>query len=66
LKERKRISQDKATELFKKLVPEFVEAKKQKLNFGASVYLYLNQTFSQLIMFKNEEDELEKIVQSHG
>lgn len=46
IRKKRRISSERANELFKKLVPEFIHAKKQKLNAGAKLYLFLNQTFS--------------------
>jgi hypothetical protein len=49
-----------------KLVPEFVEAKKSRLNALTRFYLYLNHNYTELILLKNEEDQLEKIVQAHS
>ena len=45
-----------------RLAKEFVQAKLKKMRSVVKLYIWLNQTFTTQIMFKNNREDLKEIV----
>ena len=61
-----KISQKDAQPILEILAQELVKAKLDKLNFLSKLYLWLQRTFVEQIMFKNNKKRLADLVQSHA
>ena len=60
------ITEENAQMIQQKLVAEFVKIKLGKIRLLAKFYMALNTWFTDQIMFKNNKEELETIVQNHA
>ena len=56
-----RLSDEDRDMIIKNLTKEFVESKKKKLRCCVSFYIWLNRTFSQQLIFKNNRQELKEL-----
>jgi hypothetical protein len=61
-----KLSKDEADEIIKLLTVEFVKSKKGKLSRSVRFYNWLNLTFTDQIMFKNDKEELEELKTKHA
>lgn len=61
-----RLSAEETDTIIKLLTAEFVQAKKEKLRASVRFYNWLNLTFTEQIMFKNNKEELEEIKARHA
>jgi len=61
-----RISAADSQECQKILAKEFVEAKKGKLNWYATLYLTLQNNLVEKILFKNSDELLDPILKKHA
>jgi hypothetical protein len=64
--EKMRIQEEVAEELYERLATEFVKTKVEKLNICSRLYLYLQHTFVQQVMFRNDRASLEAVVKQHA
>ena len=60
------ISSEESLELQAKLADEFVKAKLKKMNWYVRFYNWLNKTFTEQILFKNNKKELEALKFKHA
>ena len=63
--QKKKLSERETKEIIQTLTKAFVLEKISKLNTRSQIYLWLNQKYVQLIMFKNDEENLKKIHEDH-
>lgn len=61
-----KISVEESTALQQRLADEFVAAKLKKMRSIVRLYLWLNRTFTTQIMFKNNREDLERILREHA
>jgi len=61
-----KISTEESMLLQKKLAKEFVAEKLKKMRKSVRFYLWLNKTFTEQIMFKNNKEQLKQIVKLHA
>lgn len=61
-----KISVEESAGVQRRLANEFVAAKLKKMRTLVTFYIWLNQTFTTQIMFKNNRKELEGIVKEHA
>jgi hypothetical protein len=53
------MNEEETDQFIKLLSKEFVKVKLNKLNMLSGWYLFLNKSFVELIMFKNEKETIE-------
>lgn len=65
-RKKKVISSEESKELQEKLADEFVKAKMKKMKWYVRFYNWLNKTFTEQILFKNNRKELEALKFEHA
>ena len=65
-RKKKVISSEESKELQEKLADEFVKAKMNKMKWYVRFYNWLNKTFTEQILFKNNRKELEALKFEHA
>lgn len=64
MQQTRKITAEERTEIHQKLANEFVKSKTSKNSWSVWIYLLLQNTFVDKIMFKNKKDDLERLKQS--
>jgi hypothetical protein len=65
-KQIRKLSQAEQQGILARLSQEFVKKKMEKLNFGSRLYLWLNRTFVEQIMFKNDKENLTQLLEAQS
>lgn len=65
-RQRQKINETAAEELYSRLATEFVKIKVEKLNCCSRFYLYLQQGYVHQVMFMNDRQALDWIVREHA
>lgn len=60
------MSEQETNDFIDHITKAFVKQKLESLNTLSQIYLYLNNTFVELIMFKNSEDNIQNLFESHS